>query len=627
MHNIETLIIPEEVTEIQSYACPCLELKTVQFPSGLKKIGVRAFWACTQLESIVLPESLEEIEANAFSDCKNLKQVIFPKNLKRIGEEAFSNCRSLLEVELPDSLEKIGAGAFEDCKNLRSIKIPEQVEIGQRLPLIENCCNLTSIIASPKKRAEAYGYYSTVKRLWEPTGKLRLSRELTCDILTNPEKMVRNKKAVLEQCIETNDAEMLSVLLEHNYIGSIRIREELIELAASKKSSEALATLLDYKERTQDVKKEERAREKKLEKEWNMTAEEMQIKALKEVWNVKFLTAEKKAYELYGYKGEETVVEVPKEIGGIPITHINERAFSPKSGAAQKNPKLKENLNRITEVIFPSGITYMEGEVFAGCQALKKVELSPTLSEINRRMFWGCENLEEVTLPKRLESIAWGVFEDCKSLKKLEMPDSVTYLGGEAFLNCLALQEVKLSSSLEKIGRCDFKNCSNLKQIVIPDSVKEIGNEAFLGCVKLESVTVSKQLKKIGDSALESCIRLKEICLPQSLEEIGMGAFRWCGAMEKLELPNHLKVLGEGAFFRCKALETITVPEAVTEILDDVFFGCIALKTLNLSDKITSMHKSAFAYCPNVKIYAPKGSYAYKFLRRLESQKKSMEGK
>ncbi|MGI6242450.1 MAG: leucine-rich repeat domain-containing protein [Prevotella sp.] len=76
-------------------------LKTITFPTSLKKIERDAFTNCGALESIHIPASVKEIEAYAFSDCDGLKDVYFediPKNLHR---KAFADCDQLHKISVP----------------------------------------------------------------------------------------------------------------------------------------------------------------------------------------------------------------------------------------------------------------------------------------------------------------------------------------------------------------------------------------------------------------------------------------------------------------------------------------------------------------------------------------------
>ena len=59
-----------------------------------------------------VPEGVEEIGYGVFASDHNLKRIDFPASLKKIGNYAFYDCPGLLGITLPEGLESIGTGAF-----------------------------------------------------------------------------------------------------------------------------------------------------------------------------------------------------------------------------------------------------------------------------------------------------------------------------------------------------------------------------------------------------------------------------------------------------------------------------------------------------------------------------------
>lgn len=66
-------------------------LKSVKFPSTLKRIELAAFEKCYNLKSIKFPEGLEKI--GGFCFCRDdIETLIFPSSVKEIGVGAFTGC-------------------------------------------------------------------------------------------------------------------------------------------------------------------------------------------------------------------------------------------------------------------------------------------------------------------------------------------------------------------------------------------------------------------------------------------------------------------------------------------------------------------------------------------------------
>ena len=86
--KVEKVVLGEGITEIHSQAfLECSNLKEVEFPSTLKKIGSRAFEGCG-VETLTFPPALKKIEMGAFRACR-VETLVIPSTLSEIGEDAF----------------------------------------------------------------------------------------------------------------------------------------------------------------------------------------------------------------------------------------------------------------------------------------------------------------------------------------------------------------------------------------------------------------------------------------------------------------------------------------------------------------------------------------------------------
>ena len=79
---------------------------------------------------------------------------------------------------------------------------------------------------------------------------------------------------------------------------------------------------------------------------------------------------------IVAYVGSETVVSVPSEIGGCPVTHIYDAAF--------------ENNLKVEKVIFPQSLESIGWFAFRGCIALGEVEVPASVSNIEYGAFDNC---------------------------------------------------------------------------------------------------------------------------------------------------------------------------------------------------------------------------------------------
>lgn len=85
---------------------------------ALKTIASSAF-SDANINSVVIPDTVTEIGSSAFYN-NNLKSIVFPSGLIKIGNSAFRD-NYLSEINIPSSVTSIGNGAFTDnCVTLNS---------------------------------------------------------------------------------------------------------------------------------------------------------------------------------------------------------------------------------------------------------------------------------------------------------------------------------------------------------------------------------------------------------------------------------------------------------------------------------------------------------------------------
>lgn len=139
-----------------------------------------------------------------------------------------------------------------------------------------------------------------------------------------------------------------------------------------------------------------------------------------------------------------------------------------------------------------------------------------------------------------------------------------------------------------------FKLVEKFTKLIIPDTVKRIGSNAFPFCTDLETVEMGNGVEEIGTNAFLGCEKLKTVTLSNKLTKIPMGAFQQC-AIKTITIPPSVQSIKETAFALCENLKEVHITESVKEIADT---------------------NGPFERCPNVTIYAPKGSYAEKYAKQ-----------
>ena len=139
--TLSNLSLPETIVEIEDgdynqrrgAFYQCSNLKEINFPDSLQKIGVYAFRECTAIEQLYFGNDLETIRHYAFQGCSSLKAIDFGDKVREIYGCAFADCSALQNVSFPESLIKIANGAFNGCTSMTEVNIPASVkEIGEK---------------------------------------------------------------------------------------------------------------------------------------------------------------------------------------------------------------------------------------------------------------------------------------------------------------------------------------------------------------------------------------------------------------------------------------------------------------------------------------------------------------
>ncbi len=186
---------------------------------------------------------------------------------------------------------------------------------------------------------------------------------------------------------------------------------------------------------------------------------------------------------IYGYEADETVVTIPSEVNGIPVTGIDVMGLCRKVKVFVSGSRYECIM---TEVTIPASIKNIPSDLFACANDLAKVKFEEgsdfllennILYNKNKTVLYLCfdKNVESFDIPASVETIGGGAFRNCSNLKSIDIPATVKHLGEYAFYNCTSLANVTLSEGLYEIANYVFTRCPNIDEITIPKSVESIG--------------------------------------------------------------------------------------------------------------------------------------------------------
>lgn len=299
-------------------------------------------------------------------------------------------------------------------------------------------------------------YYSDASWLW---GNNRCFEPSFFQVtLQNFDQKRMPRRRTLQRIIDEDALGCLPICEKHGWLKNPKSRDELISYANENGKTEAVAWLLDFKNRTADLVAERERAERKILRELN--ANPNSLTELKKVWG--FEKYGDGSVIITGYKGNRTEIVVPERIGGDIVVALGEYAFSPLASRLRYEQR-KFRYKNITKITLPDSIR-----------------------EIGPGAFSSCTVLSEVNIPDGVTKIKDGTFGWC-NLNSIVIPASVTAIGKGAFASCLALTEITLPDGVQEIDEYAFGNCDKLKTIVLPSSVKRISSGLcpFWECYKM----------------------------------------------------------------------------------------------------------------------------------------------
>ncbi len=318
----------------------------------------------------------------------------------------------------------------------------------------------------------------------------------------------------------------------------------------------------------------------------------------------------------------ESIVTIPKEIEGYPVTKIANYAFQYCYADEVILPDTIKEIGEhsfmgcayLQSITIPADCTTIGYSAFSGCSMLKTVVMPETVSEIGYAAFYGtpfiddltdefvilgdgilyayCGEKTDVTIPDTVKTINYYAFADLQTLKSVTIPSSVTHILDGAFDHCMELETIRLSSIPEHLqfdavvntkwfreSKEDFLILGDIliayrgqdTEVTIPDGIKIIGHSAFEGNPVITTVHVPESVTQIRRAAFYRCTSLQVVTLPDSLQKIDELAFYCCNTLKYINFGKSLQAVGTKAFVSCDVLDSVMLPSTVQTIGEQAF--------------------------------------------------------
>ena len=193
------------------------------------------------------------------------------------------------------------------------------------------------------------------------------------------------------------------------------------------------------------------------------------------------------------YNGEDTVVNVPRWLGGYSVTAIGATAFI---------------YCDVVDVTIPPTVKTIGTGAFNSCDGLTDVHIAEGLETVMDGAFSGCKSLESIVFPSTLKSLGTNVFANTIALKTLGIAKNNDYFSSS--------ENVLFDAQKTRIIRYAPEKTET--EYTIPETVTTIDKGAFFAASNIEKLTITKSLESIGDEAFSNT-EIKDIYYYGSEEE------------------------------------------------------------------------------------------------------------
>ena len=472
----DSIYLPKTLERIDKSAFyGCSNMSYIYFSENtmLKKIESGVFAGCVSLQKIDnLPQTIIEIDKKAFYNCSQLQLDISTlKELCIIGEDAFAfsnvSVRNWEELEL---LKIIGDGAFSMCKNLTEVRLKcDSIGTGA----FAGCYNIErfEMMTTPKSKAVPNRVICGFESFDDNTHEIKYKSALKTVILSPSIQQIGDD--AFANCLDL-DSIVLPACLQsigrNAFVGckslcSINIPEHLTiscpwvdvfdkcfslkKIDVSEKSAEYLS--IDGVVYSKDKK--------------------TLIYCPQGISDTLFVPdfVEIIGRQAFKYKG---LANAPKTLSKVVIPHsvkeVSDSAF--QYNATVETIVFQDNslLNRIGK------------DAFFGAEHLKKVSLGEAsqLKEIDVCAFQYCIALEEIILPPLIERIIGNVFMGCNNLKRIvARGDIPAEMSNQAFENeTYETAELNIPFNSKELYKqsTGWMNFKNITYRDIPEGIKPI---------------------------------------------------------------------------------------------------------------------------------------------------------
>lgn len=139
-----------------------------------------------------------------------------------------------------------------------------------------------------------------------------------------------------------------------------------------------------------------------------------------------------------------------------------------------------------------------------------------------------------------------------------------------------------------------------------------------------ETINIPEEIEGQTVSSVEKTFQresrgIKKVTLPDTIKIVCSDTFKLCDTVEEITIQS-AETIEREAIMGCKNLKSLYLGDGVKSLEQDAVYACENLTEIHLSESIEYIDEvSCFAGCsPDLIIYAPAGSYAEEWAKRMD---------
>ncbi len=530
---------------------------------------VMGLGSCTDTV-VVIPETspegatVVEISTYAFENRSNLRKVILPDTVTEIGLGAFAGCMSLEYVHLPEGVTRIANEAFADCTKLTDLVIPASVTSIERDAFIR--------AGIKRLRIADLDAWCRIPFKSEWANPMKVASKIYIEEV-EPVHITLPAGVDLSDYAFNHCTSLVSVTIPMNveYIRAYAFYEcKNLSAITYEGTAEQWKQIFVGDNPTAN---------------YTITCTGTGEIPLVEATGLVFASNGDGTCTLTGLGtcADVRIILPDRSPEGDLVTAIANAVFYEHK--------------TILEVHLPSGVTCVPS--FYNSPSLKRVKLSPSVTELDARCFNSCVSLEEVDFNGAAVTVIPSHAFGSSGLTSITLPEGVTELPDFAFSGCKNLASVIHGAGLTKVGERAFDGCKQLVEFRAAsseyslDTLTVIGASAFRETV-LAKVAFSDDLSVIGESAFQY-LRTKSVIDLSRTKLTYLPALAFdSSTLTGMILPEGMTTVGYRAFGGCVSLTSVTLPDSLTRIDGEAFAGCGKIGEVRLGSSLTTIGERAF---------------------------------